>query len=340
VRLARLDADARRELRVPDLTTPHTTDEPTRKDEPTGLAPHLALVAVQVFFGTWPIVGKIVLRVVPSTGLVALRVVGATLAFIFLQRNAKRFWLERRSDYARIALYSLLGVVLNQLLYVKGLSLSTAVNATILGTMIPVFALLVAVLLGREKFSARVATGVVVAACGAIYLVNPSGADFSGARTLGNLCLVANCIFYGAYIAISQDTIRRYGALLVITWVFIFACIATLPLGAYNLAHVPLAHIGWKVWLSIIYIVLVPTVGAYYLNAWALGRVAPSVVAVYIYLQPLIGLALAPLILGESLNARIWVASALIFVGVGVVTLRRRTRDFNEVSERPDALSH
>lgn len=325
---------------MPDLTTPHAADEPTRTGEPTGIAPHLALVAVQLFFGTWPIVGKIVLRVVPSTGLVALRVVGATLAFLFLHRNAKKFWLDSRADYARVALYSLLGVVLNQLLFVKGLSLSTAVNATILGTMIPVFTLLVAVLLGHEKFSARVALGVVIAACGAIYLINPSGADFSGASTLGNLCLIANCIFYGAYIAISQDVIRRYGALLVITWVFIFACVATLPLGAYHLASIPLAQLGWKVWLSIFYIVIVPTVGAYYLNAWALGRVAPSVVAVYIYLQPLIGLALAPLILGESLNARVWVASALTFAGVGIVTLRRRSRDFDEVSERPDALSH
>jgi drug/metabolite transporter (DMT)-like permease len=76
------------------------------------------------------------------------------------------------------------------------------------------------------------------------------------------------------------------------------------------------------------------------LNAWALGRVAPTVVAVYVYLQPIIGLALAPLILGESLNARVWVASLLIFTGVGIVTIRRRSRVLEEVSERPDALSH
>jgi drug/metabolite transporter (DMT)-like permease len=317
-----------------DLLSPHAPDASP------GARPHLALIAVQLFFGTWPIIGKLVLQVVPATGLVAFRTAGATLAFLFLRRNAKNFWLERRSDYARIALYALLGVVLNQLLYVKGLALSTAVNATLLGTMIPVFTLLVAVLLGREKFSARVALGVVVAACGVIYLVNPRGADFTGGRTIGNLLLVANCVFYGAYIALSQDMIRRYGALHVITWVFIFACVVTLPLGAFHLARVPLNEVSWRIWLAILYIVLVPTVGAYYLNAWALGRVAPSVVAVYVYLQPLIGLALAPLILGESLSARMWVASLLIFAGVGIVTIRRRSSVLEEVSERPDALSH
>ncbi|MFL6229167.1 MAG: DMT family transporter [Pyrinomonadaceae bacterium] len=318
---------------MPEQLSPHAPEASP------GARPHLALVAVQLFFGTWPIVGKIALAALPSTGLVALRVAGATLAFLFLRRNTGRFRLERRSDYARIAFYSLLGVVLNQLLYVKGLALSTAVNATLLGTMIPVFTLLVAVALGREKFSARVALGVVVAACGVIYLVNPQSADLSGSHTVGNLCLIANCAFYGAYIALSQDVIRRYGALRVITWVFLFACVVTLPLGAFQLSRVPLSDVGWKIWLAVIYIVLVPTVGAYYLNAWALGRVTPTVVAVYVYLQPIIGLALAPLVLGESLNARVWVASALIFAGVGFVTIRGRSRVMEEVSERPDALS-
>ncbi|MDQ3906786.1 MAG: DMT family transporter [Acidobacteriota bacterium] len=320
------------------MTRSNAADEPA--GQPAGLKPHVALVAVQIFFGTWPIVGKFVLQVVPSTGLVALRVAGGALAFLLLQRKAGRVRLERRSDYARVALYGLLGVVLNQLLYVKGLALSTAVNATLLGTMIPVFTLLVAVLLGREEFSARVAVGVVIAACGAIYLVNPAAADFSGAHTVGNLLLVANCIFYGAYIALSQDVIRRYGALRVITWVFLFACVVTVPLGAFNLSRAPLREAGAGVWLSILYIILVPTVGAYYFNAWALGRVAPSVVAIYVYLQPLIGLALAPYLLGEQLGARVWLAAALIFAGVGVVTIRRRSRAYEEVSERPDALGH
>jgi drug/metabolite transporter (DMT)-like permease len=312
---------------------------PKVADKTPGLRPHLALVAVQVFFGTWSIVGKIVLRYLPSTGLVAIRVLGGALAFLVLQRTAKRFWLDRRSDYARLALYSLLGVALNQLFFVKGLSLSTAINANLLGTTIPIFTLVAGVALGFERFSLRVAIGVAVAACGVVYLVNPFRANFSGATTRGNLLLIANSFCYGLYLAISQDAIRRYGALTVITWVFIFGCVFTLPIGGYHLAHVSLTQLPLRVWLAILYIIIVPTVGAYYLNAWALGRVAPSVVAVYIYLQPLIGFAIAPYVLGERLDAHVWIATALIFAGVGVVITRRRTQVIDEASERPDAHS-
>lgn len=310
---------------------------PHGSDKTPGLRPHLALVAVQLFFGTWSIVGKVVLRYLPSTGLVAIRILGGTLAFLILQRTAKRFWLDRRSDYARLALYSLLGVALNQLLFVKGLSLSTAINANLLGTTIPIFTLVAGVALGFERFSLRVAIGVAVAACGVVYLVNPFRANFSGATTLGNLLLIANSFCYGLYLAISQDAIRRYSALTVITWVFIFGCVFTLPIGGYHLAHVALMQLPLKVWLAILYIIIVPTVGAYYLNAWALGRVAPSVVAVYIYLQPLIGFAIAPYVLGEKLDAHVWIATALIFAGVGVVITRGRTQAFDETSEQPDA---
>ncbi len=93
-------------------------------------------------------------------------------------------------------------------------------------------------------------------------------------------------------------------------------------------------------WVIVVYIVLIPTVGAYYLNAWALTRVAPSIVAIYIYLQPLLAFGLAPLVLGESWNSRTLVACALIFAGVAAVTIRGRSRAIEEVSEHPDALAH
>jgi drug/metabolite transporter (DMT)-like permease len=75
------------------------------------------------------------------------------------------------------------------------------------------------------------------------------------------------------------------------------------------------------------------------LNACALARVPPSTVAVYIYLQPLIAFALAPLILGEALSSHIVIASLLIFAGVVVVTRRRQKKvSQEELRERPEEM--
>jgi drug/metabolite transporter (DMT)-like permease len=328
-------------MRLSSIRKPQTQirKHTNHQSEPAGSRPHLALIAVQIVFGTWPIFGKIALRALPSTGLVALRVVGAAFAFLLLLRLKGRLVVPRRGDLARLALYSLLGVVLNQFLYVKGLALSTVVNATLLSTSIPVFTLLVSALLGYEKLTPRAALGTLIAAAGVVFLVDPLRADLSGDTTLGNILLVANTVAYGAYIAVSQDVFRRYGALTAMTWVFAFGSLAAVPFGGYYLAQVNPQSIGWDIWLAVVYIILVPTIGAYYLNAWALERVTPSTVAVYIYLQPLIAFALAPLFLGaeERWGLRHAVAAALIFTGVAVVTLRARAPAALDVTERTDA---
>src|SRR5215203_630625 len=178
-----------------------------------GAGPHVALFAVQIIFGTWPIFGKLALRALPSTGLVAVRVGGAALAFLLILRARGRLVVPRRADVARLALYSLLGVVLNQFLYLKGLSLSTAVNAALLNATIPVFTLLVGALLGKEKVTPRVTLGTLIAAAGVLYLIDPLRASLGGDTMRGNLLLVANTFCYGAYLAISQNVFRRYGAL-------------------------------------------------------------------------------------------------------------------------------
>jgi len=291
-------------------------------------------------FATWPIVGKIALRALPSVALVAFRVAGAALAFILIGAIRGRVGRIQKRDWPLLVVSSLLGVVLNQWLFVKGLSLTTVINATLLGTTIPIFTLLVSIALRTDRASLRRTFGILLSAGGVVYLIGPGSVEFSSATRLGDLLIVTNSLCYGTYIAISKDLMTRYSALTVISWIFIVGSIATVPAAATNISHVPLANVSATVWVAIAYIVVVPTVGAYYLNAWALGRVPPSTVAVYIYLQPLIAFSLAPLLLGEKLNWRTIVAAALIFAGVLVVTRRGRSRAIRDVSEHPEAFGH
>jgi len=302
--------------------------------------PHLALIGVQVMFGTWPIFGKIVLRSMSSISLVGLRICGAALIFAILKPNVGEFRQLPRRVISWLVFSSLLGVSANQLLYVKGLSLTTAINATLLSTTIPVFTLAVSIALGHDQSTFRNIAGIALAVAGVVYLVDPFRGNFSAQTTLGNILIIANSLCYGAYIAVSRDLVKRYGALNVITWLFLIGAVLTLPLSAYAWSRDNLASVSASAWITLIYVVLVPTVGAYYLNAWALTRVAPSIVAIYIYLQPLLAFGLAPLVLGESWNSRTLVACALIFAGVAVVTIGSRSRAIEEVSEHPDALGH
>ncbi len=303
------------------------------------VAPHVALVVVQIVFGTWPIFGKVILRSMSSTSLVGLRIAAAAVIFSLLRRKLGDLRQLPKRVLAWLVLSSLLGVTLNQLLFVKALALTTAINATLLITTLPVFTLVISIVLGYDRATLRHFLGIALAAAGVVYLVDPWRATFTAQTTVGNLLLIASSFSYGAYIAVSRDLFRRYGPLQVITWIFQIAALMTLPITAYAWSVQGLGDVTPRVWLAVAYVILVPTVGAYYLNSWAITRVPPSVVAVYIYLQPLLAFGLAPLVLGESWNSRTIAACALIFSGVAVVTVRGRSRAIEEVSEHPDALT-
>jgi drug/metabolite transporter (DMT)-like permease len=301
-----------------------------QSDSPkSSAAPHVALIAVQVMFATWPVLGKIALRTLPSLSLVGFRVFGAAVALTAIGIATGKLGRIARSDWMLLVASSVLGVVFNQWLFVKGLSYTTAINATLIGTTIPVFTLLVSILMGNDRASLRKLIGIVLAGAGVVYLIGPERANFSHASVIGDLL-----------IAISKRLVSRYNALTVITWIFIVGCIPAVPVGALSFSHVSVSSVPLSVWLAVAYIVLFATVACYYLNSWALSRVPPSTVAIYIYLQPLIAFALAPWLLGEKVGMRIIVASLLVFAGVAVVTIRGRAHAIEEVSEHPEAFGH
>lgn len=274
-------------------------------------------------FGTWPIAGKIILRSLSPVGLVAFRVAGAGVALALVSSLLRSQQITDRKDYLRLGLFSLLGVVLNQFLFVKGLKLTTVINATLIASTIPVFTLVVGVVLGREFLSWRKIAGIILAGAGVIYLVNPGQADLSREALVGDGLLVLNSLCYGAYLAISRDLVRKYGPLTVVTWVFILGNVITLPVALWEVPATSIAALPGIAWTCLAYVILFPTIGAYFLNGWALARVDSSIVAVYIYIQPLFAFALAPLLIDESWNSRAWVAMALIFAGVFTATRNR-----------------
>jgi drug/metabolite transporter (DMT)-like permease len=285
-------------------------------------APFLALIPAQLFFGSLPVIGKVVLAVIPPMGLVGIRTAITATILIVIQAFRRRLWLKQKGDYWRLAVLSLFGVVLNQLFFIGGLSLTTASNTSLLAVMIPVFALTVGAIAGFERLTWVKIIGIIVAASGVVILLDPRKASFSSQTTLGDLCIVINCLAYGIYVATSKSVILRNGTFRSMMWVFIFGSLVCVPIGAVSLSRIDLAAVPASIWWIAVYIAIGATAAPYLLNAWALQKVNPSTVAVFVYLQPLIGFTLAVLFLGESITTTFVIAAALVFAGVFLVTRR------------------
>jgi drug/metabolite transporter (DMT)-like permease len=212
---------------------------------------------------------------------------------------------------------------------------TTAINATILVTTVPVFTVLGSVLTGREPASALKFAGIVLAGLGTVYLIGPDRISLAPDVALGNALIVLGMVCYAAYFLYSRSVVGRYGPVTVSFYVMLFASLGVLPFGLNALHQMRLSEISGPVWLWVGYIVVFPTIVTYLLNIWALQRVSSNVVAVYIYLQPLFAAAVAPLVLtGERLTARAALAGLAIFAGLGAVILAE-FRQHREIPVEP-----
>ena len=287
---------------------------------PNSFAPYAALLSVQAFFGSLPVIGKVVLAVIPSTALVGFRVGITAIALFLFQRARGNLRLADRADYLRLAVLSVFGVTFNQLLFIGGLSLTKASNTSLLAVTIPIFTLAVGALVGSERLRLVKVIGIILAALGVVFLIDPRNASFSSQTTTGDILIVLNSLSYGIYVATSKNVVTRNGALRSITWIFLFSSLTCVPLGLYSLSSVGTAAVDMRIWLLVLYIALFATAVPYLLNAWALARVSPSTVAIFVYLQPVIGFIMAVVFLDEKIDLKFVVAVVLIFAGVFLTT--------------------
>jgi drug/metabolite transporter (DMT)-like permease len=285
---------------------------------------HAALALAQAGFALFPILGKLVLASVPPLPFAAFRVVGAAGLLEAYRRAQGEREAIRRADVPRLILYGLLGVSFNQVLFILGLPMTTAINTTVLTATIPVFTLAAAVLLGRERLTARGALGIALAGAGALALLNAQRFAWDSASFRGDLLLLANCTSYSLYLVLSRPVLAHYRVATFTAAVFRYGAILIVLLALPDLRRFDPRAVAAAAWACLAGVILLCTVVPYLLNSWALARTSASRVAFYVFLQPLLSTILAILVLGEALTARTVWAALLILAGLAVSIIRGR----------------
>jgi drug/metabolite transporter (DMT)-like permease len=286
-------------------------------------ATHAALLLVQIAFASQAVEAKVAMLPRSEGGeglrpaaLAMIRMLGGALFFQALLRARGRGAPIGRADHARLAGLSVFGVALNQALFLFGLSWTTPFSVAVLGATIPVFAAALAVVFGKERAAWRTGLGVSLAFVGVLSLVGHGSLD------RGALLVALNSLSYATFVVLSRDVVLRVGALRAVAWIFSYAALLFAPFGARAMvAQLPL--LTPRGWAFALYILAVPTILAYLLNAWALARSSATLVTVYIYLQPLIAALLAWVQLGLGISRRAWLPAGLILAGLAVVSSRR-----------------
>lgn len=296
----------------------------------SALIAHSALLTVALIYGANYLIAKgLMPDLIGPSGFIVLRAAGAALLFWVVY--AFRFERIRREDVWRLALCGLFGVTSNQLMFFNGLSLTSPVNASIIMTSNPILVLVVSSILLKTAITARKLLGIGLGAVGALALLYLSADSFSTHISWqGDLLILGNAISYGVYLVLVKPLMMKYRPTTVIAWVFLFGTLFVMPIGWTQVQAVDFAVLTPNNWASVAYVVIGTTFLAYLLNSFALTKVMPTVVSMYIYLQPLFAGLFAYVYArcgGEDFTGDLtlgrMVCAALIFTGVYLVSSAR-----------------
>lgn len=250
-------------------------------------------------------------------GTIRLLAASIVLTLCLLLRDRRLPRLIAR-DWCVIACIAVLTIYANQLLFVQGMRLASASNASLVMALMPLLALLAGALLLRERIAVRSVLGVCLGFAGvAVAVLNGQGATV-GVPGLGEMVILLGLVTFILGGLMIQLTVRRLDALVVGWAIYIcgtcMLCLHAALSGGWREA-VGAFSIDWVWWVAL-YSGVVGTalanVGWYY----ALGRIGQSRTSPFLYWTAVFGVGFSALTLHEPLGW--WHALGLALVVVGV----------------------
>jgi drug/metabolite transporter (DMT)-like permease len=283
---------------------------------------HAALFIVNLIYAlNYSIAKDVMPDYIEPSGFILLRVIGGSLLFFFTYL----FFVKERvkkQDVFRLMLCGLFGVAINQLFFFEGLNLTTPINAAIIMTISPVLVIIISAIMIKEKITIRKIIGIFLGIIGACVLILNSGdISFENNFFVGNILVLINATSYAVYLVLVKTLMKRYNPITVMFYVFIFGLIFVLPFGIDEIQKIELVTFTEEIYLKICFVVICTTFIAYMFNAFALKSLNPSVVSVYIYLQPLLASLIAIALKSDSLSLVKILSAIFIFSAVFLVSI-------------------
>ena len=262
------------------------------------------------------IVAKAVTADVDPVTLTFLRTIISGLGMILLLRARKISWKVDRSDVKRLLLLGLLGIPLNQFLYLYGIGFTTAANGALLYATTPVLVMVLSSILLKEKVTVRKAAGILLAFGGVVIVIFERGLDFSSGYTYGNIVIFVAVIAWGLFTVLGRPLILKYGALKVTCLAMLAGTAMYFPVGVVGAIVNPIHDISATDWIGILYLGIGTSIVGYVLWYYAIGRIDVSKVAVFANGQPILATVLAMIFLDYVITGNFVVGGMMTLAGV------------------------
>lgn len=283
---------------------------------------HVAVFSANLLYGANYSIAKMVMpAVIKPYGFIVLRVWTAALLFV-ITAALFRYPLPEKRDRKFLALCTLFGVVMNQILFFKGLSLTSPINSGLIMVTNPVFVMILSAIFLKERISGKKIIGLICGIAGATWLIvaGASHANNGNASPLGDILVLLNSLSFALFLVMIKPYMKKYHPLTIMQFTFLVAMPIVFPVGFHDLKEINTALFTPTIIAATLFVLVGTTYLAYLFNSIGLKNLSPSVVSIYIYMQPLLAAVFAMFITGDTPQPRHLFSAVLLFLAVFLTT--------------------
>jgi drug/metabolite transporter (DMT)-like permease len=282
-------------------------------------APRLALAGLVLLNLMWggslPATKLALLSFGPFSLAAARLILASALFLLVLGPNALR--AVSVGDALRMAGLGVIGFTGVQVFQAVGTGQTSGATATVLASTSPLWIALLAPILLGENLRLAAVLGVLLALLGvaAITGLGPGQATGVSGAPIGNLIVLLSSVSSALYTVLGKGLARRYSPLMLCGISCLGGALASLPLAAWELSA-DAASPTVLAWALLAYLGVLVTFVGFAVWFWGLRALPAAQAGALIFLQPLSGLVLAILVLGDRPTPSFLVGCVLVLAGV------------------------
>jgi drug/metabolite transporter (DMT)-like permease len=275
-----------------------------------------------MLFGASVVAVRIAVRDVPPLTLAFLRFGQGSLVLLVALAAFRRDLLRiDRHDLPYIALLGVVFFTIFPFTFNAGMRYTEAARGALLLATMPLWTLVIARLVARERLSARQIAGVLTSVVGVGIVMAERGAA-SGGSAQGDALLLATALCGAIYNVLAKRMLGRYAGITVTFYAMLIGALFLAP--SVLVENAPrLDTLSAETLTMVVFLGVFGGALAFSLWTSALRRLSPTQVAVYINLNPIAATLLGAMMLHEHVSGTFVLGFLAVVAGVMIVNWTR-----------------